>query len=287
MAFPLTVNGFQYVVDVEPETPLLWAIRDAIDLTGTKYGCGIAQCGACTVHLNGRAVRSCSIPVKAAVGAKITTIEGLSVDGTHPVQLAWKELDVPQCGYCQSGMIMAAVALLQRTPAPTDADIDTGVTNACRCGTYSPGSGADVRFTVGLRGGETMTPKKTVSEAMTAHVEKVGIDRRQFFITTAAVGGALVVGFGWPRRADAVEVTTSAAPWYREPSVPEINAWIVVAPDDTVTIRIGQTELGQGVWTACAMMIAEELQCEWSKVRGEYASANRDAREKAPEWTLK
>ena len=132
-----------------------------------------------------------------------------------------------------------------------------------------------------------MTPKKTVSEAMTAHVEKVGIDRRQFFITTAAVGGGLVVGFGWPRRADAVEVTTSAAPWYREPSVPEINAWIVVAPDDTVTIRIGQTELGQGVWTACAMMIAEELQCEWSKVRGEYASANRDAREKAPEWTLK
>jgi isoquinoline 1-oxidoreductase alpha subunit len=115
MAFWLTVNGFQYVVDVEPDTPLLWAIRDAIDLTGTKYGCGIGQCGACTVHVNGRAVRSCSIPVKAAVGATITTIEGLSVDGTHPVQLAWKELDVPQCGYCQSGMIMAAVALLQRT----------------------------------------------------------------------------------------------------------------------------------------------------------------------------
>jgi len=126
-------------------------------------------------------------------------------------------------------------------------------------------------------------PKRTLSEAMTAHVE----DRRQFFITTAVVGGALVAGFAWPRRADAVEVTTPAAPWYREPSVPEINAWIVVAPDDTVTIRIGQTELGQGVWTACAMMIAEELQCEWSKVRGEYASANRDAKEKAPQWTLK
>ena len=132
-----------------------------------------------------------------------------------------------------------------------------------------------------------MTPKKTISEAMTARVEKAGMDRRQFFITTAAVGGALVVGLGWPRRAEAVDVATPAAPWYREPSVPEINAWIVVAPDDTVTIRIGQTELGQGVWTACAMMIAEELQCDWSKVRGEYASANRDAREKAPEWTLK
>lgn len=136
MAFPLTVNGVQYVVDVEPETPLLWAIRDAMDLTGTKYGCGIGQCGACTVHMNGRAVRSCSLAVTAAVGAKITTIEGLSPDGSHPVQLAWKELDVPQCGYCQSGMIMAAVALLQRTPTPTDDDIETGLTNACRCGTY-------------------------------------------------------------------------------------------------------------------------------------------------------
>jgi len=132
-----------------------------------------------------------------------------------------------------------------------------------------------------------MTPNKTVSEAMTGHVEKVGIDRRQFVIMTAAVGGGFMVGVGWPRRADAADVTTPAAPWYREPSVPEINAWIVVAPDDTVTIRIGQTEVGQGVWTACAMMIAEELQCDWSKVRGEYASANRDAREKAPEWSLK
>ena len=132
-----------------------------------------------------------------------------------------------------------------------------------------------------------MTSKKKVAEAMTALVDKVGMDRRQFFIATAAVGGGLMVGFGWPRRAEAVEVTTPDSPWYREPPVPEINAWIVVAPDDTVTIRIGQTELGQGVWTACAMMIAEELQCEWSKVRSEYASAHRDAREKAPEWTLK
>ena len=136
MAFPLTINGLQYVADVEPETPLLWAIRDTLDLTGTKYGCGIGQCGACTVHVNGQAVRSCSIPVSAAVGATITTIEGLSADGTHPVQLAWKEFDAPQCGYCQSGMIMSAVALLQRTPAPTDDEIDSGVTNACRCGTY-------------------------------------------------------------------------------------------------------------------------------------------------------
>ena len=136
MAFTLLVNGIQYSVDVEPETPLLWVLRDSIGLTGTKYGCGIGQCGACTVLIKGAAVRSCSLPVSRAVGTPITTIEGLSTDGTHPVQLAWKEFDVPQCGYCQSGMILATVALLAKQPKPSDADIDAEITNACRCGTY-------------------------------------------------------------------------------------------------------------------------------------------------------
>ena len=136
MAFTLLVNNIQYTADVEPDTPLLWVLRDSIGLTGTKYGCGIGSCGACTVLMNGNAVRSCSIPVSAAVGRPLTTIEGLSTDGTHPVQLAWKDLDVPQCGYCQSGMILASVALLQRNPKPSDADIDSQITNACRCGTY-------------------------------------------------------------------------------------------------------------------------------------------------------
>jgi aerobic-type carbon monoxide dehydrogenase small subunit (CoxS/CutS family) len=136
MAFTLVVNNIQYSVDVEPDTPLLWVLRDSIGLTGTKYGCGIGSCGACTVLMNGNAVRSCSIPVSAAVGRQLMTIEGLSTDGTHPVQLAWKDLDVPQCGYCQSGMILASVALLQRTPKPSDDDIDRTITNACRCGTY-------------------------------------------------------------------------------------------------------------------------------------------------------
>jgi isoquinoline 1-oxidoreductase alpha subunit len=136
MAFTLLINNIQYTADVEPDTPLLWVIRDSIGLTGTKYGCGIGSCGACTVLMNGNAVRSCSIPVSAAAGRQLTTIEGLSTDGTHPVQLAWKDLDVPQCGYCQSGMILASVALLQRTPKPTDEDIDRSITNACRCGTY-------------------------------------------------------------------------------------------------------------------------------------------------------
>ena len=136
MAFDLEVNGTSFSVDADPQTPLLWVIRDQVGLTGTKFSCGIAQCGACTVHVDGQPVRSCSFPASAAIGKSITTIEGLSADGSHPVQLAWKEFDVPQCGYCQSGMIMSAMALLERNPDPTDADIDAGITNICRCSTY-------------------------------------------------------------------------------------------------------------------------------------------------------
>jgi isoquinoline 1-oxidoreductase alpha subunit len=136
MAFTLLVNNIQYAVDVEPDTPLLWVLRDSIGLTGTKYGCGIGQCGACTVVMNGQAMRSCQVAVSRAMGTPITTIEGLSTDGSHPVQLAWKEFDVPQCGYCQSGQILAAAVLLQKTPNPTDEEIDRQMTNACRCGTY-------------------------------------------------------------------------------------------------------------------------------------------------------
>jgi isoquinoline 1-oxidoreductase alpha subunit len=136
MDIDLTVNGVRHSVDVAPETPLLWVIRDQLGLTGTKFSCGIAQCGACTLHIDGQPVRSCSFPVSAAVGKAVTTIEGLSPDGTHPVQLAWIDLDVPQCGYCQSGMIMSVVALLNKRPNPTDTEIDTEITNACRCATY-------------------------------------------------------------------------------------------------------------------------------------------------------
>jgi len=133
----LTVNGQAHTVDADPDTPLLWVLRDHIGLTGTKYGCGIAQCGACTVHMDGMAVRSCSVPVSLADGKQITTIEGLAQNGTlHKVQKAWIEHDVPQCGYCQSGMIMAVAAMLKDKPKPTDADIDREITNICRCGTY-------------------------------------------------------------------------------------------------------------------------------------------------------
>ena len=134
----LTINGSARQVDVDPDTPLLWVLRDTLGLTGTRYGCGIAQCGACTVHVNGVATRSCSVPVSAVEGAAITTIEGLPPNGgLHPVQKAWIAHDVPQCGYCQSGMIMAVAALLKEKPNPTDAEIDAAITNICRCGTYA------------------------------------------------------------------------------------------------------------------------------------------------------
>jgi isoquinoline 1-oxidoreductase alpha subunit len=137
MAYKLTVNGRSTSVDVPAEMPLLWVLRDVLNLRGTKYGCGIGQCGACTVHLRGKAVRSCQTPVSIAANAEITTVEGLSSDGTHPVQLAWQEIDVPQCGYCQAGQIMSASALLARVPQPTDNDIDLAMNgNLCRCGTY-------------------------------------------------------------------------------------------------------------------------------------------------------
>jgi isoquinoline 1-oxidoreductase subunit alpha len=133
----LTINGTAHDIDVDPSTPLLWAIRENVGLTGTKYGCGIAQCGACTVHIDGVATRSCGVVVSDAVGKQITTIEGLAANGVlHKVQKAWIEHDVPQCGYCQSGMIMAVAALLKEKPKPTDADIDEAITNICRCGTF-------------------------------------------------------------------------------------------------------------------------------------------------------
>jgi isoquinoline 1-oxidoreductase subunit alpha len=137
MSIAFTLNGKPQTVDVSPEMPLLWVLRDTLNLTGTKFGCGMALCGACTVHINGEPARSCSTPVSNVAGKKVTTIEGLSADGTHPVQLAWVAEDVPQCGYCQSGQIMSAVALLEKKPKPTDSDIDDAMSgNICRCGTY-------------------------------------------------------------------------------------------------------------------------------------------------------
>jgi isoquinoline 1-oxidoreductase subunit alpha len=136
MDIKLKINGSEHQVDVDPQTPLLWVLRDYLGLTGTKFGCGIAQCGACTVHIDGSATRSCRVPVEAVAGMQITTIEGLAPQSNHPLQKLWVEMNVPQCGYCQAGMLMAAAALLKQNPKPTDDDIDASVTNICRCGTY-------------------------------------------------------------------------------------------------------------------------------------------------------
>jgi isoquinoline 1-oxidoreductase subunit alpha len=136
MKIEFRVNGAPHDVDVDPQTPLLWVLRDHLGMTGTKFGCGMAQCGACTVHLNGIATRSCVLPIQAIADQEVTTIEGLSADSTHALQHAWVEMHVPQCGYCQAGMLMAAAWLLKERPDPTDADIDAYVTNICRCGTY-------------------------------------------------------------------------------------------------------------------------------------------------------
>ena len=160
MSFTLKVNGKTTAVDVPPDMPLLWVLRDVLDLKGTKFGCGIAQCGACTVHLKGVPVRSCSIPISALQGQEITTIEGLSRDGTHALQKAWQEIDVPQCGYCQAGQLMTAAALLASNKKPSDADIDAAMGNICRCGTYNR-----IRQAIHRAAGSTGTVTTTSTQA--------------------------------------------------------------------------------------------------------------------------
>src|SRR6184192_4196265 len=157
----LSVNGTIHQVDADPNTPLLWVIREHVGLTGTKYGCGIAQCGACSVHINGEVMRSCSVPLSAVKASdKIITIEGLSANSSHPVQKAWASVDVPQCGYCQSGQIMAAAALLRKKPKPTDQDIDDAMTNICRCGTYQR-----IREAVHVAAGSATTGRRSADRA--------------------------------------------------------------------------------------------------------------------------
>jgi len=166
MAFTFSVNGKSQTVDVPPDMPLLWVLRDVLNLKGTKFGCGAGLCGACTVHLEGRAVRSCQTQAAAVANKQVTTIEGLSADGTHPLQIAWQELDVPQCGYCQAGQIMSAAALLVQKPKPTDADIDAAMTgNLCRCATY-------LRIREGIHRAAAMTPARPGTETARAQARK-------------------------------------------------------------------------------------------------------------------
>jgi isoquinoline 1-oxidoreductase alpha subunit len=196
MPYTLNVNGRSTTVDVPGDMPLLWVLRDVLNLKGTKFGCGIGQCGACTVHLRGRAVRSCQTPVSAAANAPITTLEGLSADGTHPLQIAWREIDVPQCGYCQAGQIMSAAALLATTPKPNDADIDRAMNgNVCRCGTY-------LRIREAIHKAAAMPPR-AVPQTARARAAAAG--------NSAVVAGDLQVsGRGTVREADRPASTGSS-----------------------------------------------------------------------------
>ncbi len=219
----LQVNRREYEVAVPSSTPLLWVIRESLGLTGTKYGCGISRCGACTVIADGKAIRSCVTPVSKVVGKEIVTIEGLSPDGSHPVQQAWIEEEVPQCGYCHSGQIMTAAALLATNPAPTDADIDRAMTgNLCRCGTYQR-----IRRAI-HRASEIAAGHR--SEGLSVGPEISGPGSRV-----------------------------------------ALNDFVSISPDGTVTIIVNHSEMGQGVYTALPMLVAEELQCDWTKVRVEAA----------------
>jgi isoquinoline 1-oxidoreductase alpha subunit len=255
----LSINGKNYDVDADPNTPLLWAIREQVGLTGTKYGCGIAQCGACTVHIDGAAVRSCTMPAAAASGKKITTIEGLaSGDTLHKVQKAWLEHDVPQCGFCQSGMIMAAAALLREKPRPTDADIDA----------RSPTSAVAARSR--KRAPRSTRPRKPKGGAM---ITMPKVSRRSFIVGSAAAGGGLALGLRLPPFGPAVVRAADGSP--------EITVWVAIRPDNTTIVRVVRAEMGQGTITGLVQLIAEELECDWNKIVIEYPTPARASRASA------
>jgi isoquinoline 1-oxidoreductase beta subunit len=232
----LNVNRKEHKIVVSPDTPLLWVIRESIGLTGTKYGCGIARCGACTVHVDGKPVRSCRTPVSKVVGKEIVTIEGLSPDGNHPVQKAWIEEDVPQCGYCHSGQIMSAAALLAQNPKPTDAEIDAAMShNICRCGTYQR-----IRKAI-----------HRASEIITQGVQPGGAES--------------------PLTASLHRHTFESEAASRSGEAVELNAFIRIGADEAITLRVNHSEMGQGVYTSLPMLVAEELECDWTKIKVEGA----------------
>ncbi len=226
----LKVNQREFTVTAAAETPLLWVIRENLGLTGTKYGCGISICGACTVHVDGKAVRSCKTPVSNVVGKEIITIEGLSPDGNHPLQKAWIEEEVPQCGYCHSGQIMSAASLLAQYPTPTDSDIDSAMSrNICRCGTYQ-------RIRRAIHKASRIIAERTSEQSIAGTVS------------------------GPSREAEARPASSFA-----------LNPFIRIGTDDVITIIVNHSEMGQGVYTSLPMLVAEELECDWTKIRVEAA----------------
>ena len=240
------INGRAVTVDAEEDTPLLWVIRDVIGLTGTKFGCGIGMCGACTVHVGGRPTRSCITPLASVAGAKLTTIEGLDPESRHPVQKAWADLQVPQCGYCQSGQIMQAASLINDFPSPTDQDIDAVMAgNLCRCMTY-------VRIRNAVKQAAANHGKLP---AMTELKNQSALSRRTFLIGLA--GTAVTFGFA-PKKASAQQ--SGSSPF--EPTI-----WYSLDRDGIGTVNIIRAEMGQHIGTAIARVLADELEVDWSNVR--------------------
>ena len=248
----LTVNGTSRDVDVDADTPLLWVLREWLGMTGTKYGCGIAQCGACTVHLDGVATRSCQVPVGTVGEAKITTIEGLSTDGlSHPVQVAWLHHDVPQCGYCQSGQIMAAAALLTDEPEAL----------GCRHRRCDHQHLSLRHLSAHPRGDPYRCLARRQGIGSRTMSNRLALRRRSFLGSVAAVGGGLALGWRIP-------VGAASA----ESSAQELGIWVVISPDDTTVVRIARSEMGQGTFTGLAQLVADELDADWKYVRAEYVS---------------
>ncbi|MCC7019318.1 MAG: molybdopterin-dependent oxidoreductase [Ardenticatenales bacterium] len=314
----LEINGRAHTVDVPPDMPLLWVLRDVLNLTGTKYGCGVGVCGSCVVHVDGHKEQSCHFSAERADGTKITTIEGLSPDGTHPLQEAWQALDVPQCGYCQPGQIMQAAALLSRKPSPTDADIDgVMIDNVCRCGTYQRiraaihhaaeagghrgGVDRPSALAAAALAGGILADRPNGEGAATERDRPRGVDRPSAIDDTAAsscagdgtcdgrsnelrprdltrraviktgVAFQLSVVMGGldllPRFVNVSRHKAASTTALADDTPLPLSAWIQVAPDDSVTITVSRSEMGQGVRTSMAMIVAEELDADWGNVR--------------------
>jgi hypothetical protein len=256
----LKVNGRSYQVDVEPETPLLWALRENVGLTGTKYGCGVAQCGSCTVHVDGQPVRSCTLQVGDAAGKQITTIEGLAAGATmHKVQKAWIEHDVPQCGYLPERHDHGRGGATQR-----EAQADR---RRHRRGDHQH---LPLRH---LPAGARGDPRRGQGVRETAMTIKTQMKRRTFLIGAAAAGGGLALGLDLPFGPKVAQASAESGP--------EVTAWVVIKPDDTVVIRIARSEMGQGTLDRARAARAEELECDWSKVTTEYPDARAERREQA------
>jgi isoquinoline 1-oxidoreductase subunit beta len=266
----LLVNGTEHDLDVVPGMPLLWALRDFVGLTGTKFGCGIGLCGACVVHIDGKPVRSCLTPVSSAAGKRIATIEGVSGKVAEAVQTAWQRLDVVQCGYCQSGQIMSAIALLNGKPKPADADIENAMDgNVCRCATYIRIRAAIHEASSMLGCGEWTMYAAMLSKRLTAPSS-----RRNFLIASAAGAGALIIGCAFGEGAEAKEAANGNKAGIGPKASPMPDAFIRIAPDDSVTVLIKHLDMGQGVTTGLTTIVAEELDADWSQMRAEFAPAN-------------